>query len=113
MLVILKSDSTSQERAHIIERVEKAGGSADLHTPRESVIVVNGCPPSLIDEIGLLPGVASVRRLRGGAVVDLAGETGGGHGRRDCWLPYRMGISTRHDGWSLRRGVSGPAVHDR
>jgi 3-deoxy-7-phosphoheptulonate synthase len=66
MLVILKSDSTSQERTQIIERVEKAGGSADLHTPRESVIVVNGCPPSLIDEIGLLPGVASVRRLRGG-----------------------------------------------
>ena len=62
MLVILKSESTRQERARIMARVERAGGNAELHVPKESVIVINGCPPSLVDEIGSLPGVASVRR---------------------------------------------------
>jgi len=62
MLLILKSESTQEDRARIMERVQRAGGSAELHTPKESVIVINGCPPSLVDEIGSLPGVASVRR---------------------------------------------------
>lgn len=62
MLVILKSESTSQDRQRIMARVERAGGNAELHRPKESVIVVNGCPPSLLDEISSLPGVASVRR---------------------------------------------------
>ena len=62
MLLILKSESTDRDRARIIERVQRAGGSAELHTPKESVIIINGCPPSLVDEIGSLPGVASVRR---------------------------------------------------
>ena len=62
MLLILKSESTDRDRARIIERVQRAGGSAELHTPKESVIVINGCPPSLVDEIGSLPGGASVRR---------------------------------------------------
>ena len=66
MLVILKSESTRQERERIMDRVEGAGGSAELHRPKESVIVINGCPPSLVDEIGSLPGVASVRRETGG-----------------------------------------------
>ena len=66
MLVILKSNSTRRERARIVDRVEKAGGSAELHEPKESVIVISGCPPSLVDELPSLPGVASVRRINGG-----------------------------------------------
>ena len=66
MLVILKSESTREERERIMDRVERAGGSAELYRPKESVIVVNGCQPSLVDEIGSLPGVASVRRDTGG-----------------------------------------------
>lgn len=62
MLLILKSESTREDRERIVERVHRAGGSAELHTPKEAVIVINGCPPSLVDEIGFLPGVASVRR---------------------------------------------------
>ena len=62
MLLILKSESTGEDRERIMARVKQAGGSAELHTPRESVIVINGCPPSLVDELGSLPGVASVRR---------------------------------------------------
>lgn len=66
MLVILKSESTDEERAQIVKRVEKAGGSAELHVPKEAVIVLNGCPPSLVDEIATHPGVASVRQFSGG-----------------------------------------------
>lgn len=66
MLVILKSESTCEDHDRIMERVEQAGGRAELHVPKESVIVINGCPPSLLDEIGLLPGVASVRHNTGG-----------------------------------------------
>ena len=62
MLLILKSESTRQDHERIMERVLRAGGSAELHRPKETVIVINGCPPSLVDEIGSLPGVASVRR---------------------------------------------------
>lgn len=62
MLVILKSQSTSQQREQIMKRVKEAGGTAELHVPREAIIVINGCPPSLGDEIRTLPGVASVRR---------------------------------------------------
>jgi 3-deoxy-7-phosphoheptulonate synthase len=60
MLLILKSNSTVEDRERIMERVQRAGGSAELHTPRESVIVINGCPPSFIDELASLPGIASV-----------------------------------------------------
>lgn len=47
MLVILKSESTREEHERIMERVEQAGGRAELHVPKESVIVINGCPPQL------------------------------------------------------------------
>jgi 3-deoxy-7-phosphoheptulonate synthase len=66
MLIIMKSESTTQEREQIIERVECACGKAEYHVPKESVIVVNGCPPSLLDEISSYPGVASVRRNANG-----------------------------------------------
>ena len=66
MLVILKSESTREDHERIMQRVERAGGSSELHQPKESVIIINGCPPSLVDEIGSLPGVASVRGDTGG-----------------------------------------------
>lgn len=66
MLVILKSNSTSYERDQVMKRAKRAGGTAELHVPREAVIVINGCPPSLGDEISALPGVASVRRNTSG-----------------------------------------------
>lgn len=66
MLIILKSGSTRQEREQIIDRVEMACGNAEYHVPREAVIVVNGCPPSLLDEISSFPGVASIRRNANG-----------------------------------------------
>lgn len=66
MLVTMKSESTEQDRERILDRVRRAGGSAEVHSPRETVIVINGCPPSVVDEIGLLPGVASLRRSNGG-----------------------------------------------
>ncbi|MEJ2084656.1 MAG: 3-deoxy-7-phosphoheptulonate synthase [Acidobacteriota bacterium] len=62
MLVILKSKSTDEQREQILRRVRQAGGTAELYVPREAVIVINGCPPSLGDEIGALPAVASVKR---------------------------------------------------
>ena len=60
MLLILRSNSTVEDRERIMERVQRAGGSAELHTPQESVIVINGCPPSFIDEVASLPGIDSV-----------------------------------------------------
>ena len=62
MLLTLKSDSTVRDCDRILERVRRAGGSAEVHSPKETVIVINGCPPSVVDEFGSLPGVASVRR---------------------------------------------------
>lgn len=66
MLLILKPESTREDRERIMERVRRAGGSAELHTPQESVIVVNGCPPRLVEELGSFPGVASLRGATGG-----------------------------------------------
>ncbi|MGB6851196.1 MAG: 3-deoxy-7-phosphoheptulonate synthase [Thermoanaerobaculia bacterium] len=62
MLVIMKEQATAPDLQRIVDRVEDAGGTAECHKPSETVIVINGCPPSLEDEIRALPGVASVRR---------------------------------------------------
>ncbi|MGB5889293.1 MAG: N-acetylneuraminate synthase family protein, partial [Thermoanaerobaculia bacterium] len=62
MLVIMKELATAPDLQRIVDRVEDAGGTAECHKPSETVIVINGCPPSLEDEIRALPGVASVRR---------------------------------------------------
>lgn len=62
MLVIMKEQAAAADLQRIVDRVEGAGGTAECHRPCETVIVVNGCPPSLEDEIRALAGVASVRR---------------------------------------------------
>ncbi len=61
MLLILTPDATREDHTRILDRVRREGGSAELHTPRESVIVVTGCSQRLLEEFGSLPGVASVR----------------------------------------------------
>ena len=61
MLVIMKEQAAADDLQRIVDRVEGAGGTAECHKPCETVIIVNGCPPSLEDEIRALPGVASVR----------------------------------------------------
>ena len=51
MLVIMKEQAAAADLQRIVDRVEGAGGTAECHKPYETVIVVNGCPPSLEDEI--------------------------------------------------------------
>jgi 3-deoxy-7-phosphoheptulonate synthase len=67
MLVIMKKEATAADFERILQRVESAGGTAEIRTPGEVVVVVAGCPPSLEDEIRPLHGVAAVRRNSTGA----------------------------------------------
>jgi 3-deoxy-7-phosphoheptulonate synthase len=90
MIIVMEASASEADLQRVLDRIEAAGGTSEIHEPEETLVSVYGCDSDCSAEVASMPGVAQVRpkgsglwltsreRRREDTVIEVSGRRVGG-----------------------------------